>query len=70
MESVPVGSFLVTRVAVPPLKVVFPSHRLPFLNKTVPVGPPGAPELTVAESCTVCPSAEGFGLELTIVLVE
>jgi hypothetical protein len=55
IESVPTGSFVVAKVAVPPLKVALPSHKPPFLNVTVPVAPPGASELTVADNCTGCP---------------
>ena len=47
-----------------------PSTVLPFINETVsPFG--GAPslELTTAVKVTVCPSADGFGLEVRVVVV-
>ena len=66
--SVPTGSFAVATVAVPPLSVAVPSVVLPCLNVTMPVGPPGALDTNLATNLTVCPEAEGFGLEVTVVV--
>jgi hypothetical protein len=53
-------------MAVPPLRVAVPSIVVPCLNVTMPVGPPGALDTNLATNLTVCPEAEGFGLEVTV----
>jgi hypothetical protein len=68
--SVPTGNFVVVKTAFPPLKFDVPKIVVPFLNVTLPVAPPGAPELTVAVNVTAWPDVEGFGLELKVVVVE
>jgi hypothetical protein len=68
MVNVPTGSFVVVMIAVPLFRVALPSVVVPFVNVTVPVGPPGAAERTVAVSVTACPEIEGFGSELTVVV--
>jgi hypothetical protein len=55
-------------MAVPALSGFVPRYVVPFLNTTVPVGPPAAPELTVAANVTACPELEGFGLDARLVV--
>ena len=69
MVSEPEGNLAVLRTATPPLRVAVPRLVVPFRNLTVPVDPPGALELTVADNCTVCPNVAGFGSETTEVVV-
>src|SRR2546427_12272348 len=52
--------------ALPLTSVTVPSTVAPSLNVTVPVGTP-APEVTVELSVTVCPTVEGFGVEVKLV---
>jgi hypothetical protein len=66
--DVPTGNFVVLIVAVPPLNTADPNVRVPFLNVTVPVGPPASPEATVAVSVTGCGKVDGLGLEVTVVV--
>jgi hypothetical protein len=62
------GSFAVDTIAVPPPRVAVPSVVVPCLNVTMPVGPPGALDTNLATNLTVCSEAEGFGLEVTVVV--
>ena len=67
---VPAASVDVEKVAVPPLNVPVPSVVLPCLNVTVsPLG--GAPmlEVTFAVKVTACPYLDGFGDEVSMVVV-
>ena len=52
--------------ALPLTSVTVPSAVAPSLNVTVPVGTP-APEVTVELSVTVCPTVEGFGVDVRLV---
>src|SRR2546428_10405577 len=52
--------------ALPLTSVTVPSTVAPSLNVTVPVGTP-APEVTVELSVTVCPTVEGFGVDVRLV---
>jgi len=52
--------------ALPLTSVTVPSTVAPSLNVTVPVGTP-APEVTVELSVTVCPTVDGFGVEVKLV---
>jgi hypothetical protein len=72
MELVPIGSLLNVKVAFPPDSAAKPSFVAPFMNVTEPVGLPveGATAATVAANVTVCPNAEGFGDELSVVLLD
>jgi hypothetical protein len=70
---VPTASVEVERVATPePLSVPVPMEVAPSLNVTVPVGvpAPGATTATVAVNVTDCPNADGFTLEMSVVVVE
>ena len=60
------GSLAVDTIAVPPLRVAVPSAVVPCLNVAMPVAPPGALDTNSATSLTVCPEADGFGLEVTV----
>ncbi len=57
--------------ALPLTRVAVPSTVAPSRNVMVPVGTPtaGATALTVALRVTVCPSVEGLGVEVRVVLV-
>ncbi len=58
------------QVATPePLRLDVHSTVLPSLNATLPVGMP-EPAVTVAVNVTVAGYVAGFGLPLTVVLVE
>jgi len=59
------------RLALPLFRFTTPSEVAPSLNVTVPVGTPlaGATGLTVALNVTACPTVEGFGVEVRLVLV-
>ena len=56
--------------ALPLTRVAVPITVAPSRNVTVPVGTPtaGATALTVALRVTVCPSVEGLGVEVRVVL--
>src|SRR5580692_296767 len=54
--------------ALPLINIALPKVVEPSENDTVPVGVPD-PEVTVAANVTVCPKPEGFGVEVTVVLV-
>ena len=62
----------VMNVAVPPFRTAVPSVFGPSRNVTVPVGvpAPGATALTVAVNDTTCPAADGFGADVSVVVVE
>ena len=63
---------LADRVAVPAADSgLVPIVIVPLRNVTVPVGvpAPGAVTVTVAVKRTLCPTADGFGDEVTLVLV-
>ncbi len=71
IESSPVGSELVARLAWPPLSVTMASAPLPSLKVTVPVGvePPAGLSLTVALNVTDCPVSTGLGEAVSLVVV-
>src|SRR5437899_7640688 len=52
--------------ALPLTSVTVPSAVAPSLNVTVPVGTP-APDVTVELSVTVCPTMDGFGVDVRLV---
>ena len=57
--------------ALPLTSVTTPREVAPSLKVTVPVGTPAAGETadTVAVNVTACPTFEGFGVEVRLVLV-
>jgi len=57
--------------ALPFTSVTTPREVPPSLKVTVPVGTPAAGEVadTVAVNVTVCPTFDGFGVEVRLVLV-
>ncbi len=60
----------VIKVACPlPLRVPVPITVLPSLKVTVPVGVPVVADVTVAVKVTACPKVDGFGIEVTLVVV-
>src|SRR6266568_1780822 len=63
---VPTVSVDVTSEALPLTSVTVPSTVAPSLKVTVPVGTP-APDVTVELSVTVCPTMDGFGVEVKLV---
>src|SRR5213594_4127828 len=63
---VPTVSVDVTSEALPLTSVTVPSTVAPSLNVTVPVGTPAA-DVTVELSVTVCPTVEGFGVDVRLV---
>src|SRR5207245_11241289 len=52
--------------ALPLTSVTTPSVVAPSRNVTAPVGTP-APDVTVELSVTVCPTVEGFGVDVRLV---
>lgn len=70
MAAVPAGIFVVLRIATP---LVFsgadPRLVVPAVNLTLPVGPPGALDVTVAVNRTVWPNVIAFGAAVTVVVV-
>ena len=68
IECEPTASLDVVSVATPPLSVTDFISFVPSLNSTLPVGV-GPADVTVAVKVTVWPSCEGFGLELSSVVV-
>ena len=69
-DADPKGSLVVVSVAVAvESSLPVPRVVVPFLNVTVPVGPLGALELTVAVRVTLCPTKEGFDDEVKPVAV-
>ena len=71
MVSVPTGSAVVLKLALPPLRVAVPRTVVPTLNVTVPVGVPKPDELgaTVAVKVTDWPNTEDVGAAVTEVVV-
>src|SRR5574341_990527 len=73
MTWLPTASVAVLNAAWPLPLTATPeaSAVAPSLNVTLPVGtpPPGGLEVTVAVKVTDCPKTEGFGAELTVVMV-
>jgi hypothetical protein len=57
-------------LATPPLKVAEPMPVAPSRNFTFPVGKLGPADATVAVKVTGCPTVEGFGVEVSVVLVS
>ena len=57
--------------ALPLTSVTVPNAAAPSRNVTVPVGTPtaGATAVTVVLSVTVCPASEGFGVDVSVVVV-
>jgi hypothetical protein len=73
MEWEPTASgVVVVKVAVFPVRVTVPSVVVPLKNRTEPAGVPlpGATGVTVAVNVTACPTAEGFGVDVTAVVVS
>ena len=62
----PVLSIVVVKVATPPLRLADPSEVSPSRKVTVPVACGGE---TVAVNATACPGVEGFGVEVSVVVV-
>ena len=60
----------VLKVATPPERVPVPRVAVPSLNVAVPVGVPEVVAFTVAVNFTVCPKVDGFGADVSAVLVE
>jgi hypothetical protein len=72
MECDPTASgVVVVKVAVLPVRATVPSAVVPLKNRTEPAGVPlpGATGVTVAVNVTACPAAEGFGVDVTAVVV-
>ena len=70
MLSVPTGSAVTARVATPlALSDDVPNAVAPYEKVTVPVGVPGAVELTVAVRVTDWLKLEGFGEEVKVAVV-
>jgi len=72
IEKLPAWVNVALNVAVPAADSgLVPIVIVPFRNVTVPVGvpAPGATTVTVAVKLTLCPTADGFGDEVTLVLV-
>jgi hypothetical protein len=65
---VPLGSAEVDRLALPPARLTVPRLAVPSVNVTVPAGAT-VEDLTVALKATLCPTAEGFGEAVTVVVV-
>ena len=69
-EVVPILSVEVTKLAAPPLNVPVPSTVVPFMNETVsPFGGAPAAELTTAVKVTASPEVDGFGEDVSVVVV-
>jgi predicted small secreted protein len=71
IASVPAGSVEVLKLAEPPLNAPVPSTVVPFMNETVSPSGGGAPrlEVTVAVKVTACPYVDGFGEDVSVVVV-
>ena len=69
MVNVPAGNFLAVSVALPDTNVALPKEVVPFLKVTVPVAPPGNDVATVAVNTTASPTVDGFGLDVSVVVV-
>jgi hypothetical protein len=66
---VPTDNVVVINVATPLVSATgAPNADPPSRNCTVPVGVP-PPEVTVAVNVTDCPNVEGFGDDVTVVVV-
>jgi hypothetical protein len=66
MECVPTARVETANAAVPPVRVAAPMGVPPSRNCAVPVADTGD---TAATKVTDCPKVEGFGLELSVVVV-
>ena len=64
----PAGNANVVRLALPPARLTVPSVVVPAVNVTVPTGTTVG-DLTVALNVTFCPKTDGFGEEVTVVVV-
>jgi len=72
IEKLPAWVNVALNVAVPAAdNGLVPIGIVPLRKVTVPVGvpAPGAITVTVAVNVTLCPTADGFGEELTVVVV-
>lgn len=65
---VPAGKAAVVRLALPPARLTVPSVVVAVVNVTVPTGMTVG-DLTVALKITFCPTTDGFGVEVTVVVV-
>jgi hypothetical protein len=65
---VPAGNADVIRLSLPPARPTVPSVVVPEVNVTVPIGTTVG-ELTIALNFTFCPTTDGFGEEVTVVVV-
>jgi hypothetical protein len=68
IARVPTANLDVAKVATPPLILTDLIHFVPSLKPTLPVAV-GPADVTVAVKVTACPDCEGFGLELSAVVV-
>jgi hypothetical protein len=68
IDCVPAWNVDVPKVAAPSMSVPFPKCKVPLTNETVPAGVPEM-LLTVAVNVTASPAIEGFGDEVTAVVV-
>jgi hypothetical protein len=70
IESVPTGSAVVVKLAVPLFSVPAPKRIGPYMKVTVsPSGGVPALPTTVAVKVTLCPGTEGFCEEVSVVVV-
>ena len=65
---VPAGKAAVVKMAFPPDRLTVPSVVVAVVNVTVPIGRVVA-DLTAAVNLTFCPTTDGFGEEVTVVVV-
>jgi hypothetical protein len=68
IEAVPTGRVAVDKVATPAESVPVPITMPPFSKVMVPVGV-GPADVTFAVKVTACPYAEGFALDVNVVVV-
>jgi len=70
IELLPTGSVEVVRLAEPPLNVTVSSTVVPLINVTVsPFGGAPALEVTTAVKVTACSCVDGFGEDVSVVLL-
>jgi hypothetical protein len=71
MLCVPLLSVDVLKLALPvPSRVLVARVVLPCWKRTVPLGVTPVDEVTLAVNVTTCPTLDGFGAELSTVVVE
>ena len=69
LSGLPAGNFDVVSVATPFTSLAEPSPVVPFWKTTVPVGTGPEAEVTVAVKVTASPTADGFRLDVKVVVV-